>query len=424
MSTITSPIILDETGKAIVEAIKALKTSTGNICYGMHIDGNESDPSAKVTYLRDAVGMTPAKMNFSTGVFSYGSWGNAFFIPRPCMLKTNGSVDYYLNPNDYTKKINGSSSDIANTSYDGNAMMEWGKDGRRIYTKIVPDENDSTSASIYIANYKEDDNFHDWCFKDKNGRDIPHFYTPCYEGSLDTSNKLRSLSGQTLMKSKTASQEMSYAKANGSDYNIEVFSDFQLISFLLILMGKSTDVQSLYGLGMSENSWDESLLLKSGTMNTKGLFWGENTGKKGVKVFGMENIYGNQWRRILGLILDHSMIKYKLTESTIDGSTVTSYNIDGSGYISVSDSAPVGTSGGYIKFMKFTVDGMFPKEASGSSNTYFPDAYWFNINQINLACCEGGLDNSRRVGLCVALSNTPSLAAWGIGAGLSCKPSK
>ena len=39
MSTITSPIILDETGKAIVEAIKALKTSTGNICYGMHIDG-------------------------------------------------------------------------------------------------------------------------------------------------------------------------------------------------------------------------------------------------------------------------------------------------------------------------------------------------------------------------------------------------
>lgn len=64
MSTITSPIILDETGKAIVEAIKALKTSTGNICYGMHIDGNESDPSAKVTYLRDAVGMTPVKMNF------------------------------------------------------------------------------------------------------------------------------------------------------------------------------------------------------------------------------------------------------------------------------------------------------------------------------------------------------------------------
>lgn len=113
------------------------------------------------------------------------------------------------------------------------------------------------------------------------------------------------------------------------------------------------------------------------------------------------------------------MIKYKLTESTIDGSTVTSYNTDGSGYISVSDSAPVGTLGGYIKFMKFTVDGMFPKEASGSSNTYFPDAYWFNINQINLAYCGGALSTERPVGLCVLLSNTPSNANWNIDAGHS-----
>lgn len=226
------------------------------------------------------------------------------------------------------------------------------------------------------------------------------------------------------MRLRTTLQEMSYAKANGTDYNTEVFCDFQLISFLLILMGKSTDVQSVYGLGMSENSWDESLLLQSGTMNTKGLFWGENTGKAGVKVFGMENFYGNQWRLTLGLILDHSTIKYKLTESTIDGSTATSYNTDGSGYISVSDSAPVGTSGGYIKFMKFTADGMFPKEVIGSSNTYFPDGHWFNINQINVAHCGGDLASGRRVGLCVYLSSTRSDARWSFGAGLSCKPSK
>lgn len=138
----------------------------------------------------------------------------------------------------------------------------------------------------------------------------------------------------------------------------------------------------------------------------------------------MENFYGNQWRRTLGLILDHSTIKYKLTESTIDGSTTTSYNTDGSGYISVSDSAPVGTSGGYIKFMKFTVDGMFPKEASGSSNTYFPDGYWFNITQINLAFCGGVLYANRLAGLCVALNNPSSSAVWNFGAGLSCKPSK
>ena len=159
-------------------------------------------------------------------------------------------------------------------------------------------------------------------------------------------------------------------------------------------------------------------------MNTKGLFWGENTGKAGVKVFGMENFYGNQWRRILGLILDHSTVKYKLTESTIDGSTATGYNTDGSGYLSVLDSAPVGTSGGYIKFMKFTADGMFPKEASGSSNTYFPDGYRFDIKQLSLAFCGGYLNESRRVGLFVYLGYAPSYTSWTISACLSSKPSK
>lgn len=43
------------------------------------------------------------------------------------MLKSNGKVDYYLNPNDYTKKLDGTTSDIANPNYDGNAMMEWPK---------------------------------------------------------------------------------------------------------------------------------------------------------------------------------------------------------------------------------------------------------------------------------------------------------
>ena len=36
-------------------------------------------------------------------------------------------VDHYLNPNDYTKKVNGSASKVADTSFGGNAMMEWPK---------------------------------------------------------------------------------------------------------------------------------------------------------------------------------------------------------------------------------------------------------------------------------------------------------
>ena len=73
--------------------------------YGFHINSNESDPAKAVTYIGDAIGMTPAHMDFVNSRFDWGSWENAFFLPRPCMLKSDGTVDYYLDPNDYTKKM-------------------------------------------------------------------------------------------------------------------------------------------------------------------------------------------------------------------------------------------------------------------------------------------------------------------------------
>lgn len=55
----------------------------------------------------------------------WGQLEKRTIMPRPCMLKFDGKVDYYLNPDDYTLKEDGSPSDVSNTSYDGNAMMEF-----------------------------------------------------------------------------------------------------------------------------------------------------------------------------------------------------------------------------------------------------------------------------------------------------------
>ena len=141
MSTVTKPVILDETGKAIANAISevanAVKSGTSGHIYGFIIDGNESAPSAAVSYTDDAVGLTPAHMDFTNDVFDYGSWKDAFFMPRPCMLKSNGVVDYYLQENDFSKKLDGTASDIADATYDGNAMMEWGRDGKKIWMKVI-----------------------------------------------------------------------------------------------------------------------------------------------------------------------------------------------------------------------------------------------------------------------------------------------
>nr|DAM51034.1 MAG TPA: tail collar fiber protein [Caudoviricetes sp.] len=417
-------IISDTTGKAIAESIKALSTkmSGGKVVYGVHINSGDSNPSTSVRYLADAAGMTPAKMNYTTGKFEYGSWGDAFFLPRPCMLKTDGTVDYYLDENDYSKKADGTASDITNVNYNGNAMMEWGDGTNLIWWKIEPDKGNPNSASLYVANYQADKDFKNLNFIDINGNGKAHFYTPIYNGSLDSNNKLRSISGQTVIKLKTVSQEMTYARANGTGYEIEQYVDRLLINILLIIIGKSTDTQDVFGRGMSENASAKNILLKTGTMDSKGLFWGENAGKAGVKVFGMENYYGNQWRRTVGLILANGIVKVKLSPSTKDGSSATNYNTDGTGYIEIPNSTPSGTSGGHIKDMLYTALGMFPISITGSSSTYYPDSCQFNIAIIALTLFGGNSSNSRFCGaFCINEDNVIDAAWWSVGASLSYK---
>lgn len=423
-------LFTDLTGQEILSSLRdineTLGGTRGNTIYGFHVNANDSNPDSAVVYLRDAVGMTPAYMDYTNDVFNYGSWGDAFFLPRPCMLKSNGERDYYLDPTDYTKKADGTASDVANTSYDGNAMMEWGDGRHLIWMKVVADANDDYSGTVYIADHKADDGYTCYPFINSQGNIIPHFYTPIYNGSL-ISNKLRSISGQTVIKNKTAQQEINYAKANYNSadqiWNTEVYCDIQLINALLILISKSLNTQTKFGQGNASNSSAESNLIQTGTMNAKGLFWGENTGVlNGVKVFGMENFWGNQWRRFAGLINDNGTVKAKMTYGREDGSTADGYNLTGSGYVGVGVT-PSGSSGGYINKSKFTSLGIVPATASGSATTYYCDGLWFNNSQTDYAFRGGDCHYSSQCGtFSLYLYYPSSHAYWGIGASPSCKP--
>ena len=418
------------TGDVIVDGNIIGKKGT---IYGFHIDNEEDDPDEKVSYLYDAVGMKPAKMNFTTGKFDYGTWENTFFMPKPCMLKYDGTVDYYLDPNDYSKKEDGTASDVADTAYGGNAMMEWGRDGQLIWISFKPDviSLDGSSGTVMIANYQVDETFHAWSFYNSKGDIVPHFYTPIYNGTI-VDGKLRSISGKdytAYCKSKDASEEITAAEANNPStdklWYTEVFSDIQLINSLLVLMGKSLDTQTVFGEGRTGYSWSESLLATTGGMDNKGLFYGESTSHGlGVKVFGMEHWWGNQWRRYAGHINDSGTIKIKLTYGQQDGSTVDGYNTTASGYLTVSGCTPAGTSGGYVDKAKIdAVGGILTYSASGSDRHYYSDGLWFNNEQRNYALRGGGLDSDRRCGaFYLLLDFAPSHRHGNFGAALSCKP--
>ena len=395
--------------------------------YGIHFSGSESDPFAKVTYLEDAIGMTPARMNFSTDKFDYGSWENAFFMPRPCMLRYDGTVDYYLDPNDYSKKEDGTPSDVANPEYEGNAMIEWGRDGKKIWSKWCADEDDETSGCFYVSDTQVDDSFHAWSFYDCEDNLGDHFYTSIYMGSL-IDDKLRSISGTSVMVGKTATQEMDYAKANYADKPIwatEVIADRMLITGLLTLITKSTDSQSVFGGGVSATGSDKNCGVNNGTMDAKGLFWGDQSGVNGVKLFGIENFYGNYWHRCAGYIYGNSSHKIKLTYGKADGTNAVGYNTDGSDYIVVDASSVSGTNGSYVKSMTFTNEGPFIRTLNGSATTNYNDGCLYSSSAYAYYALFGGswwntgyLCGSFFVDLHVSAAD-----AWSsLGAATSCKP--
>ena len=69
--------------------------------YGWYVNPSISDSYTSVCYVEDAIGKQTASMDSVNDTFNYGGWQNSFFMPKPCMLKSDGSVDYYLDENNY-----------------------------------------------------------------------------------------------------------------------------------------------------------------------------------------------------------------------------------------------------------------------------------------------------------------------------------
>ena len=430
MATVTKPIVLDETGKKIQEALEGIRTELSGKrikIYGFHVDGGESDPDSMITYLEDAVGMTPAHMDYTNDKFDYGSWGDVWFIKecKPCILGQNGIVQKYLDPNDYTKDVDGNAVTIDENLTGANVMVEFPK----IWLKVVPDA-DPKSGSVYISNEQVDSGYHDFPYIDHRGRHQEHFYMAAYNSST-ISNVLRSISGQTTTKTKSLSgtTEISYAEANGSGWSTEHAGQVMLINFLLMLIGKSTNTQTVFGEGLHTNGSEAvNNSFPTGVHNTKGLFYGTNSGAaatytNAVKVFGIENWYGFQWRRYRGDILDSGVLKIKLCYGTEDGSTTHNFNTDGTGYRTVTNGTPSGTSGQYISQMTFDDDGMYAKTANNSdagTNKAYCDGYWFSFSGVRFAGRGGASADGSRVGaFYVSRYNVVSNAYWDFGAAVS-----
>ena len=404
--------------------------------FAYHVNPNESDPYEAVTYLENAKGMIPAKM--TGGGFSYGSWGSAFFLPKPCVLKFDGTVDYYLNPYDYSKKIDGSAATIDSSNTTGNVMLEFPK----IWVKRVPGAT-AGERTVYIADSKVDNDYK--CFSNINSsnEEKDHFYIHAYNGTIHSS-QMRSLSGVTLNSTYapnyTARQEILAAKANNPSgsavmWFTDVWSDMQLLFDLLYLMGKSLDVQRTFGQGLSAGGETAMRAYVTGTHNDKGLFYGDTIGTStAVKVLGIENLWACRWARIAGLINVAGNLKVKMTYGTADGSTATEYetpldstdataNLTGAGYL---DYGTILKSNGYVSQIQADNSKGYKitSASSGADNKYYCD-YYYQASAANTkyyALLGGSSGDGAACGFCVLLRTGAAYTNWSVGGALSCKP--
>ena len=443
---------------------RMLRAGEKKVIYGIRIDPDTADPYNRVTYLEDAVGMTPASMGATA--FDYGSWAEAFFMPRPCMLKYDGAVDYYLDPNDFSKKLDGTASDYNNLTYGGNVMLEFPK----IYFKYVPNES-GRDGEFYVSNHKVDDTYECWCNYDADNNEIDHFYMAAYNGCC-YDGKMRSISGLTLApyvtttysasatyavgdkvnyQSKmyecitavetaeafdpakwrqyafngntTGTEEMAYARANSTtakdEWLINLWADAILIWGLLMLMGKTTALQETFGRGIDSGSQAAAEAYVTGSLNDKGLFYGDTVnGNTAVKVFGVENFWGCKWRRCAGLFGTSTGYAYKLTHGTKDGSTASSFGMSAAGYLAVTAEQPASN---YVENMLIGRHGMVAgvTGSPASASAYYCDYFYGGAG---FALFGGSSYYGRICGICVTLATSVRYRLWDFAAALSCKP--
>ena len=373
--------------------------------FGYRIKESESDPYVRVEYLYDAEGMTPAKM-LTSGTFDYGSWRNIWFVKdnKPLMLNSDGTVAYYLNPNNYSLKEDGTASDIANTSFNGNAMAQM---------PLVWFKRYSENGYHYeiVSNVQYDDDYKAYAHTRVDGTIAPYFYYSMFGGS-GSSSKLRSISGQSLVNNLTSAQCVTGAIVNGSNWYIHTWSQREYLRTLLVLMGKSTNSQAVYGNGNACNGSSASTLKTTGTLNDKGQFYGSLTANN-VQV---EKLWGDQHDKVAGLI-NNGKIYVKMTR---EGS---GYQVDNVNGYTNTNIILSGSSGSYISQCSCNEYGMIPTVSSGTATTYYCDMTAFDNNNLSYLLSGGSAyETNSEAGVFVnIIIHAPSWSSWATGAGLSCE---
>lgn len=322
------------------------------VVYGVKIDTTNTDSASALTYIDDATDLTPARVN--NKIFSYGDWADKFPFNqvKPCVLKL-GVVQYYLNPDNYAQKEDGTPSVI--TGADGDVMIEIPK----IYWKF---EKVGTDLFVRYSNVKIDADYQ--CLAHTKGTvEKDKLYIGAYLGS----GVWRSVSGSLPSTGSSANLDSlrNYFKVNSQYTGYSSITHFQhlMLQILCTILFKDRDSKLALGLGQQSTSLTNEYK-STGLENASGMYYGEATEIRKAKFMGIEDIWSkvNYW--IDGLYIDSSWKIYTATDNF--SSTGVGYTLQGS--------IPANINATFISEVVGTTElGFYPSKGGGTRTTSYCD---------------------------------------------------
>lgn len=366
------------------------KSGGGNKTMTVILDLTNSDPTQWASYADDAVGM----------VAGSDAWDD-FFGHYPCILD-NGVELGKLKTSDFGQYEDGTTAPITTLGKD--VMICFPKRGIKL------EYLDADTLSVSMTN-EEGKTGYSYMAHSYKGNDISKFYLGAYKGYV-SSNNLYSTSGQTPTGNITIGNFRTYAQARGTGYEQSAFFQLTFRQVMYLLKYKGQNAQIAIGRGFVDGN---SAAHATGGTNTRGMDWGESTGTDQMKLFGLEDFYGNVYEFIDGIWSNANRQIY-----VADGN----FNDTGSNYTSAGTTSSSSNLSGYMRYPNGTNLAGFTLSTNsnkGTDSTYFCDYAYVSASR--MACFGGSWNDASYAGVFqLGVNRTASLAGASIGGRLMYLP--
>lgn len=312
---------------------------------------------------------------------------------RRCVLNADGSVNYYLHPDNSNFKEDGTPSIL--TGADGNVMVEIPKH----YIKVDTVGNvDSMSISLtQEPGYVLDPSFMKWHGTEMV--EVPYRYFRAYAGFV-SGGKLLSVSGVTPTRSQTIAAFRTQAMANGTGWHLTDWNLLNTIKRLCYIEFCDFIVTKYLGEG---NHTGSDFGITTGQSNALGNRSSNSThNDKYMSYRGIENMYADIWEFVDGININNYQAYINQKWSTFASDVFTG------DYVAKGTLIAAGANNSLIKRCNVSVDGGFiPTTVGGSTTSFYGDALW-SATGARIALYGGAASDGASAGLGALAVNAAS----------------